>query len=312
MRIHPVLQALGVLLSLVLFGASTWYLISRFEWRLAFNELATVNWQRFALVCFLGIFSFNLVRAWRLLLLVRWGGATVRYREILFTTMVVLNMSTYTPGAIGEAMKIEWLKRKGLLGRVEASGGFLIEKLADFLCIALFAMSGFMITGTNIYNYKWIEPLALGLITIVILIIVFLPKLPLKGKLGEFQRRLCNENFNFRNMSSLFGVTILSWLVIVAEWYSCFQLVDSHISILGIIWLIGCISLASFISLIPGGLGISELLIIEMIVFLGQSSLIAQKSALILRLFGLVSLMIGIILTLMKIIQKIIINRASE
>ena len=90
-------------------------------------------------------------------------------------------------------------------------------------------------------------------------------------------------------------LTVCSWSLVGVGWQVVLLAIDVHISFPEIMWLIALVTLGSILSLIPGGLGIAEVLAMQALVEMGIAPVSAQAGSLMLRGYGMIVLLFGFI-----------------
>src|SRR5262249_42526805 len=87
-------------------------------------------------------FAYIVVRALRWSIAIRNANQFTRFVDLYWITAIVVSLSTLTPVQLGEALKIELLKRQGVLDRLPGLGAFVFERFLDFLTLGLMGVVG--------------------------------------------------------------------------------------------------------------------------------------------------------------------------
>jgi uncharacterized protein (TIRG00374 family) len=88
-------------------------------------------------------------------------------------------------------------------------------------------------------------------------------------------------------------LTFLGWAMIALAWQACLMSLSIVIGFIDMLGLLSLIALASVLSFIPGGLGIAETGITEMLISYGIDAPLAQAGALLLRALSFLIIAMG-------------------
>src|SRR5215831_5701411 len=125
-------------------AASVWSL-SSFQWGDALAQLRSVDFVRLLILVWVVHFAYILVRAWRWRIAIKEAtNPSMSFLDFYWITAIVVSLAMLTPGQLGEALKIELLKRRGLLNRLPGLGAFVFERLLDLLVVATMGIIGLM------------------------------------------------------------------------------------------------------------------------------------------------------------------------
>src|SRR5271157_182393 len=122
--------------STLVFAASVLYLVGRFQWRAAFTSLLAADFVKLVILLSISHFAYIIVRAWR------WRSAVcnsiphVAFSDYYWITAIVVSLAILTPGQLGETLKVEVMRRRGLLGRLPGIGAFALERILDLVIIS--------------------------------------------------------------------------------------------------------------------------------------------------------------------------------
>ena len=136
MLIRKIGKIFTVLLASSLFVGSVWYLTEHFQWHEAFITLFGTDFLKLLGLVWIAHFAYILIRTWRWQIVVRYANPDVGFFDLYWITAVVVSLAILTPGQLGEALKIELLKRRGLLGRFPGLGAYALERILDVLIIS--------------------------------------------------------------------------------------------------------------------------------------------------------------------------------
>ena len=93
----------------------------------------------------------------------------------------------------------------------------------------------------------------------------------------------------------MLALTVASWVLVGLGWQISLHAVGIDASLATVCWLVSLVTLGTLASFIPGGIGIAEVITIEVLAGLQASPAIAQAGALILRAYGLIGIAFGLV-----------------
>jgi hypothetical protein len=128
MRYRKIVKVVTFVSAGLVFGASVSYLASRCQWREAFTALFKADFLKLIFLISLSHFAYIVVRAWRWRSAVRHVIPQVAFLDYCWITAVVVGLSIFTPGHLGEALRIDLMKRRGLLCSLPGIGAFANER----------------------------------------------------------------------------------------------------------------------------------------------------------------------------------------
>ena len=239
-----------------------WYLYAHFDWSAVFELLgrAKLGWL-FAAggASTLGYFLVRALR-WRAIL-PRVASSTL-LGQLYLITAITVGLSIVTPGHLGEAIKIELLKRNDGPGRLLGTGAFLTERLIDAGIIATVA-----VVGLSVYmpyaDLAGVHAVAWMIVGLVAAGTVIALSVKWRGKLRE----LATPVLVFSRDRTAFGrvliLSLASWALVALGWLFALRSVDVNLGFLQVLWLAAVVVIVQIASLIPGGIGISDLLTVS-------------------------------------------------
>lgn len=278
------------------FACSVWYLLQKFQWEAALGCLEKTNFPLLIALVFASNFGYITVRAWRWRLAIRKANPEIRFLDLYWITAIIVTLSMLTPGQLGEALKIELLKRRGLLGRLPGFGAFAIERILDILLVATMGILGLTLDDSALtQRYPGLKIGGWGIIGAGILAGYILLRFDPGGSLSHWLARLRNGTGSPRTWIGMGILTFFSWTFVGIGWQISLSAVNVHLSLPEILWLISLVTLASLLSFIPGGIGVAEVFTAEALASMGIDPITAQAGALILRAFALIAIGYGMI-----------------
>lgn len=275
----------------LLLGAIAYVLLT-FRWA----ELAAILAATQALL-FVGGGGATILAYW-LLRTARWslllGAARVRlpFKELYLSTAVSLGLAIVTPLQSGEAGKVEWLKRRGMLDRKTGYSAYALERVLDLAVVCAFGLVGLGSRVGSTSLFAWLL-VGFGLGVVCLLAI---------ARLARFDSRLAAAVASFRLLAAdravllkALGLTVAAWLVVALGWRICLASLSITVSAADAITLVGLITIANILSFVPGAWGISEIGIAEFLRATGHEPLAAQAGAIVIRGYGILTLAIAVL-----------------
>lgn len=302
MTYRYIIKTLTIISALSVLAISIWYLSARFEWRDAFAHLLRTDFVRLIGLVFASHFAFILARTWRWRMLVHQSNPDIRFIDLYWITSIVVSLSIFTPGQLGEAFKIEMLKRQGLLGRLPGFAVFAVERILDVLVIAIMGIIGLLFDTVLAERYPLLKLLATVLIVVCLILLFVLMRYNASSKISFWLGRISIGSSTPILGFRILTVTLLTWTFVATGWQISLSAVDIYLSIPEILWLISLVTLGTVLSFVPGGLGVAELLTTEALLNMGVAPITAQAGALILRSFGLIVVVFGLAHLLIRLI----------
>ena len=280
--------------SAVVFAASAWYIWRSFQWRDLGHVLKEVN-----LLCLIAGGGLSIVIFWMLRTL-RWHilllrtGAHVPLLDLYLCTAVSLSFTLFTPLQSGEIIKIELLKRHGLIQRSPGYGSFLVERALDLGALLAMACVSLMTAINILPNRAYIYCIGGGLVLACATGLVVLLKLELNGwpqQLKEHMRQCVGD---VPTLVLVTAITGISWASVAISWQVFLYSGGLSLGFAKAVALMSTVSLVSILSLIPGGIGISEVGVSQILMRLGFAAVAAQAGSLVLRSVSLVAIVLGV------------------
>jgi uncharacterized membrane protein YbhN (UPF0104 family) len=287
-------RPLTVLLSLCAFAACVFYVVTRFQWRAALEVLARVDYVGFvASICVVHL-GYIVLRTWRWKTVLNRAHPGLRFLELYWITAIVVSLGNMTPGQFGEAVKIEVLKRRGLVGRLPGIGAFVIERLMDLTIVAAMGAGGLLLgDGLRARFPALIDAIGILLAAIVAVLVVLFRFDP-GGRMSRWLDQVRAGSGSPLIWAKMLALSLASWALVGAGWQISLAAVGIHISLVEILWFISLVTLGTLLSLVPGGIGVTEVLAFGSLSTLGIGEVAAQAGAMMLRIYGLVILAFGL------------------
>jgi uncharacterized membrane protein YbhN (UPF0104 family) len=286
-------RTLSVGIGATLLGWCAWYLGTVFEWGAILTILGRADPLWLLLGCGVLSVAQMAVRTLRWTVLLRTVHCEARFVDLYFFTVVSVSLAAMTPGQAGEAIKVEWLRKHGLLGRLPGYGSFLMERAADLLIVGILAVLSPLLSPSLVAEPAHLRTLLAA--TTVVLSLGLLAFLRLKpgGSVGHLRDSLRGTIGDLRVLARVLALTMLSWLLVMASWQVCLLSIGMHLAPTEALSLVSLVTLAHVLSLLPGGLGVSEVVTAGLLARMGHAAPAAQAGALILRCLGLLLILNG-------------------
>lgn len=285
----------GTWLGAGIFLWSAWYLYAKVEWPPVVDVLMHANFSWLILGGGAMALAYFALRTLRLHFLARRVNASVRYWDLYVVTAVILAFSDMTPGKLGEGLKIEMLKRLGVLGRMEGAGAFLVERVSDLLVIAaLGVLSLFAASRTLPVPAHTPEILVLTIVVCIAAFWLFLKSSALERlKLPAVRLRAVVSDRSA--VVTTLVLSACSWLAVAVAWQLSLRSVAVELSLAQSVWLVCVTGLVQIATFVPGGLGIAEVVISETLELYGVPRSDAVAGAIMLRCYGLLVIAFGLL-----------------
>lgn len=303
----------AILFSAAVFVGSTTYVVLTFQWGQIALALKEVN-----LIPLIGyggssIMLYWMIRALRWHLLLKRTGTIIPFFDLYMCTAVSLSFSIFTPLQSGEMLKVELLKKYGMIRRIPGYGSFLVERAMDLATVVTIAGISLLTTLNVLSDRSYAFYLIAGAISFAVIGIYTIYKLRFTGRA---QQLLDNMNQCIRNVPGLLLVTFVtcvSWASVAFSWYILLYCGSLQLDFPKTLALMSTVTLISILSLIPGGLGISEAGTSQVLIWLGFASTAAQTGTLVLRSYSIIAIALGVAhLAVWKIVRKLRNRRSSS
>jgi len=237
---------------------------------------------------------FFVLRAWRWIYYLKAVKINLRFTDSYLLCAPSLAFSLFTPGQLGDFIKIEFLKRYFKIKRRDSISTKIIEKFLDFIVILFFFAISFAAAVAVVLELSLARIIlfsALGIILIVILVIIL-------NKYSKFCKKALVQLWMLVKSPRLvalgLGVTVLNWLALGLAWVLLGKLVGVNLSLLAATGLLCTTTIISVLSFVPGALGVLEFSLVFLLQkFLSVPEPNALLFAIVLRLYLIFIFLIG-------------------
>ena len=164
----------------------------------------------------------------------------------------------------------------------------LIVVLLMALLSLLFGVANFLDAGTMFIV------VAVMLICFTVFF-VMIQRIPPDNAVGRFFQPFNQCVRNGKVLTTVVILTIGCWFFVVLGWYASLRSISISVNLLETVAMMTITTLIGIFSLIPWSLGISEVSISSFLVYFKQDIPVAQAGALIIRVYGIVTLILGFV-----------------
>ncbi len=235
--------------------------------------------------------------------LVYWGCRASRWSVVLRATghpeasprvvypavAVSLAVANVTPGQVGEALKVELLRRRMPLGRGIGYGGVLVERVAD--AAVLLALGGVGTVGAGLAGrvpLGSLVALLVGLGLVAAFAVWAVARwVPAAHALAV---RLGASLSGPGDVARILVWTVLGWLTIAAMHGLSYAAVGLWLDPFQVLAVLSLGTFANLLSMVPAGLGVADVATIELLRGFGADPAVAQAGALAIRVNVVVAL----------------------
>jgi uncharacterized membrane protein YbhN (UPF0104 family) len=271
------------------------YVLTSFRWSEVLRIVKEVKLAWLVGAGSASIIAFWFVRAARWFVILRNLGIRVGFRELYICSAASLGIATVTPLQTGEMLKVELLRRRGGLARSAGYGSFAVERVIDLFTIVS-AAAVCILSGIGFGISRRTALFVWGLSVLLFLTGVFvLRKTRTGGKVGEFIRDAKRCLAGRATFPVVMALTLAAWALVVLGWQLSLHSIGIDIGFLKALTLMTVVTLAGILSLVPGGLGVSEVGTSRILMGFGQTEATAQAGAVIIRCYAILMVLLGLV-----------------
>jgi uncharacterized membrane protein YbhN (UPF0104 family) len=281
------------MVSAVIFVFCAYYIINYFQWNVIFQLLLRIDWKWMPIAVSFMILLFWLFRAMRWHVLLKASGIHIGFFRLYMVGAISVAFAILTPLQSGEALKVELLKKTGSLERVPGYGIFMTERILDLMVVLLIAVFSILFGVSKFLDKSAVFAIMTLILMVCIAFFMMIQRVSPTGAWGRFFQPFNQCVRSGRLLSSVIAFTIAGWFFVALGWYAGLRSVSVDISILETTAMMTITTLIGIFSLIPWSLGISEVSISSFLVYFKQEVPFAQAGALVIRLYGIVTLVLG-------------------
>ena len=204
-----------------------------------------------------------MLRALRWRVLLKGASVDIPPADLYVSTVVALSLAIFTPLQSGEALKIEFLRSRGAIRRIPGYATFVTERILDLAAILGMACWGVFIELGILPN--WLAYASLATVVVAICGAFSLRQLRFPGKVGMLLDEVQRSLGNLTIFAAVFLLTVMSWGAVVFSWQIFLYSAGIELGFGKAVTLVSLATLANVISMIPAGLGISDVSVFEML-----------------------------------------------
>jgi len=294
MPYRKVARFAALALAIALVFACLLYLITRLEWSEALKVLRGVDLVGLASAIVCVHIAYICVRTLRWQLIVRDLNRGAPFVSLYWITAIVVSLGTLTPGQVGETAKVEMLKRSGFGSRLPGLGAFAVERVLDILVLAGFGLVGLGFGSGLSARFPQLPVVAAMLLFVGLAVLFWLARSTPSGSPQGWLALLRSGTGTPAIMAKMLVLTVVSWCLVGFAWQISLRTVGIDVSLATVCWLVSLVTFGALISLMPGGIGLADVLTIQALIAMGASPAAAQAGALILRVYLLIVIGFGI------------------
>jgi glycosyltransferase 2 family protein len=302
-----------VLLCSTLFAVCVAYVVQTFQWSEIAHLLTKVD---VAYLVFVGgslIVVYWLLRALRWHLLLKAVNVKVGFFDLYMCTAVSLSIAVFTPLQSGEAVKVALIRKYGSMPSIPGYATFLVERILDLAVVLVMACWGLIAVLDVFPNVHYKYALLLGLLLTGFTGVLVLARLRLQGRIGHFIDVMRSSVGSLSTFALSLLVTVLSWSSMAFMWQAFLYGAGIPIDFWQTVGLMSLTTLVIIVSLIPGGLGVSDVGVFAILSQFGFDAVVAQAGTIAIRLSTVVMLVLGVgHLALWKLAANTVRSRGSS
>ena len=242
------------------------------------------------------IIIFWLFRTMRWFVLLKESDIHINFYRLYLIGSISVAFAILTPLQSGEALKIELLKKAGSLERIPGYGIFMTERILDLLVVILMALFSLLFGVSKLMNKGTILTVAVILLICLTIFFAIIQRIPSTNPVGLFLQPFNQCVRSGKILTKVVLLTIGGWSFVVLGWYASLCSISISINLLDTAAMTALTTLIGIFSLIPWSLGISEVSIYSFLVYFKQNITLAQAGAMIIRVYGILTLIMGMAL----------------
>jgi uncharacterized membrane protein YbhN (UPF0104 family) len=269
-------------------------LADHFQWQTAFKALLATNFVKLSCMVLVVQLAYLFVRTWRWSGLIKQTNPEIRFVDLYWITAIVVSLAIITPAQLGETIKIELLKRNGLMGRLPGFGAFALERIFDILIVACMGIIGLLFGSGSAAHYQGLKEGAILLFALGLFALFLLSCIDPNKKAAHWLNQIRAGSGLPSSWIKTGLLSLVSWGLVGIGWQISLHQIGIDLSLPQILWLISVVTLGSLLSFIPGGFGVADIMTVEVLINMGIAPVEAQAGALIMRAYTLILLVIGL------------------
>lgn len=234
------------------------------------------------------LLAISAIRGWRWLVVLGVHAGPANLWQSFCANGAAAGLASLTPFQLGEAIKIRMIPDRHYKSWRLGVSAFFLERLLDLGTLCSVGLGGLVVH----FGYRWIAPLTLLLPLGGCLILSLLCR---SFRLPEKLLPYTEVMQHAPRVAFAAVLTIPLWLLYVALWWIAMHAMNVQLDTTQVAILLGGVMLAVVVSMTPGGLGVSELGIRSVLLWLGLSAADAEIGAIAIRLLTPIIAVVGLI-----------------
>ena len=236
------------------------------------------------------------LRALRWGVVLRSAGVSIDPLRIYLSTATSLGLAAVTPAQSGEMLKIKHAADASKLGLYGGIGGFAAERFYDASVLLMLTILAALVTMKSAaQNFTLVALAVTGVALAGALVLNTIPAGRLPAWLVEVLNGFKASTSRPAVAIGLAALTAACWLLTAVSWQVAMSAVGVDVTLAAAMAIVGIVMFAILASMVPAGIGVSELTISGLLVLLGFAPEQALSAALILRVLGLWAVVLGLI-----------------
>lgn len=197
-------------------------------------------------------------------------------------TSLSIAVATATPLQAGELLKLKLARRETGLGWGELGTAFALERVADVLAVLLIGVIGFWGVASD---RLMLAAAAWLLLTVAALLALrWVAAWPVATRWAPWLAPIAGFRVAPRRMALFVGGTAAKWVCVLLTWQALFAACGILLTLGQCAVVLSGVTLAVTASLVPGGLGVSEVSTKALLTWMSVEPALADAGAVLLRL----------------------------
>ena len=283
-----------MIIATVIMVAALLYVGRTFHWEAIARGISHINLALFLVSACCSIVSYWWVRTLRWSVLLYGFHAGISFWTLYLTTALSVSLATITPLQAGEFCKVELLTDGATFTRASGYSTFVVERAMDGAIVGVLAAIGLCAWNPIHLSWQVALPLAAG----AVLVIAAVAHLAYHCWPARMTRLFAAFALLLRQparLAAAFALSLLAWGLIGAGWHYSLQCVGIAQPPLTTFCLMGMLTIINIASLIPGAIGVAEVGAVAILTHFGEPRALAQIGAIALRLYGLMTILLGVL-----------------
>lgn len=282
-------------LAIVLLITSLAYVLTHFDWPKIAISLQQADWPWLLVSGISSTLVYWWLRALRWDYLLKQLNISIPLSRLYWYIALSLSLAILTPMQSGEVLKIELLKRHGVLDRLPGYTLLFVERVADLMAITTLSLIAVLLGVIPVIPQYSLSAI---LISTTVLLGLFTGLLLLDSVRRAFLSvwsHLRTLLPDIRSYTTLLSLTLLGWIVTALGWQGAIRASGIELDLIRAIVLTASVTLINVLSVVPGAIGVSEFsvaLLLKKWCFVDSA---AQTGAIMLRMYGLLIVGIGLL-----------------